>query len=976
MSKGFASLFTNMFYRIFRLFFVALQSLIATSLFSQQATVCGHVVEAATNSPIIGARVIVQNTSLGSVTDIDGRFSMSLDPGKYQLLISAFSFQTVMLDSVVVTSNDTLQLALKMKQHETQIAQVTIQASKKYNSDVALNNLRKKSLNAIDAIAASSIAKTGDSDAAGALTRIPGVSLIDGKYAYIRGIGDRYNKTLLNGMDIPGLDPDKNSIQLDIIPTSILDNIIIHKTFIAELPADFAGGLIDVNIKTVPDKQLAGASASIGYNPFSHFKKGYLTHSGSKTDFWGFDNGKREIPANTNIPFYAKIISNPAGAEAARYKEVLSKFNPNMAAYKKMSGLDYGFNAYYGNRKMFSNHTLGYLTMISYNNQTEFYQHTEYKRYGLKSNADVFEMELREHQKGSFGVNNVTLNAMLGLGLYASQSTYSFHILHLQNGESKSGIFDFESNNQGAIFSAIQHNLEYSQRSMTNGQFNGKHTFGKKQNWESTWGVATTFSTIKDPDIRFTRYRTQQSGFSIGTETGFPERIWRNMQEINVVAKTDMKATFTLFGNTGEAKFGFNNTYKKRDFTIQSFMVNVRNLELTGNPDELFAPENLWPYQQDIARGTTIEPTFLPNNPNSFRSNVNNVALYVSTTFAPAKPLKIILGFRTEYYEQIYTGRDQTGNHILNNDAVLRNFGYFPSLNLIYSITEKHQLRAAYGKTIARPSFKEMSYAEIADPLTGRVFIGGLFKDEDNGTGTVYWDGNLRSSTIHNVDIRWDFYPTSKQTISASVFFKHFTDPIEMVQYASQESAFQPRNVGMGRIFGAELECKLSLGYITKKLSGLSFAANMTYVNSRIKLSETEKLSKANNAKVGEQMKSYRQMAGQTPIMLNLGLMYHRSDDEVFNNFDVGIFYNLQGSTLLYVGMVDRPDIYSSPFHSLNFTLNKKLGKKAQWSIGLKISNMLNDKRESVYKAFKSDNQLFSRLTPGVTSTLKVGYTF
>src|SRR5690606_6149631 len=192
-----------------------------------------------------------------------------------------------------------------------------------------------------------------------------------------------------------------------------------------------------------------------------HFNKHYLTQNTSTTDFLGFDDGMRSIPAENNIPFYAKLIGNPNGEEANRYKEILKNFNPNMAAMQQMSTMDFGFGLSFGDKKQLARNTFGYNLLLSYSNNTEFYQDAEYGRYGLSADPDVTEMNMREFQKGSYGINNVMLTAMGGFGIRTSKSSYTLNVIHLQNGESKAGIFDYIGRDQGSEFTAFQHNLEY-----------------------------------------------------------------------------------------------------------------------------------------------------------------------------------------------------------------------------------------------------------------------------------------------------------------------------------------------------------------------------------------------------------------------------------------------------------------------------------------------------------------------------------
>ena len=212
----------------------------------------------------------------------------------------------------------------------------------------------------------------------------------------------------------------------------------------------------------------------------------------------------------------------------------------------------------------------------------------------------------------------------------------------------------------------------------------------KKKNWDLEWKLSPTFSRIKDPDIRFTRYENvNDGGVRISSESGFPERIWRDLSEINGVAIIAGKKTYTAFGTKAYLKLGSRYTYKQRDFSIKNFQVHVRgDIPLTGDPDELFQDENLWPYLGNPQEGTTIDTPFLPNNPNTFNSSISNASGYVSNEMTIGKKFKSIIGIRAEYYTHRYTGQDQLGTNVLNNEKVLENLGIFPALNLVYSVTE------------------------------------------------------------------------------------------------------------------------------------------------------------------------------------------------------------------------------------------------------------------------------------------------
>jgi hypothetical protein len=953
--------------------------LIITSLsaFSQSGTIRGVVFDGETGEYLVGVTVYEQSTQTGTITDLDGNFNMKIAQGLYSLRISYISYEPILVTDVEVSPGEVTSLGeIKLEEATISLNEVTITAKAVRNTEAAMMSIKRKSPNVLDGISEGSIKRIGESDAADAMKRIPGVSVSGGKYVYVRGLGDRYTKSLLNGVDVPGLDPDRNTMQMDIFPTAVIDNIIVHKTFSAELPADFTGGAIDIEIKDFPDKKRGTISLGVGYNPNAHFNNDYLTYKGGKTDFLGFDDGTRAIPATEDIPQFAEAVGNPDSPQGLRYQEILKSFNPTMAAMQTMSLADFSLGFSYGNQKPGEKYTLGYNFSLDYKNSTDFFKDAEYGRYGLSS-PGIFEMERREYQTGSYGVNHVLLSGLAGLALKTPHSKVKLNLLHIQNGESKAGVFDFVGSDQGSDFNAYQHGLDYSQRSLTHLLLNGTHT-NLERGFKINWKLASTYSVLSDPDVRFTRYEDIDDGsLRIGTEVGFPERIWRNLNEINSTALVDVTKTFKFRDNASKLNFGILGTYKYRSYTIWNFAINPRgDFPLTGDPNELFSEENLWPREGQVEVGTTYETPFIPNNPNQYTASSINTAAYVSTELSVLSNLKAMVGVRLENFMQYYTGSDQRRENVLENEKVLSNLGFFPSLNLLYLLTDQQNLRLSYTKTIARPSFKELSYAEIYDPITGITFIGGFHKDGDDLEGVEYWSGNLISTDVQNFDLRWEKFGKNGQLLSLSGFYKLFKNPIEIVQYTKQVGAFQPRNVGDGQSFGAELELRQSLGFIAESISGLHLNANVTVNRSSIKMSDTEYQSRVDNVRVGQTIDQYRAMAGQAPYLLNGGFYFAGGQNGIGKRIEFGLYYHVQGSTLEYVGVADRPDIYTEPFQSLNFNTSVKMGKENRVVLGLKVENILNEEIQLVYKSFHAADQYFERRSPGILTTLKFSYSF
>jgi TonB-dependent receptor len=940
------------------------------SLAQEKGTIRGTIYDKAMGQPMYGVTAIIDGTQNGALTDFDGKFEIKVAPGTYTLKASFVSFASIVIENVIVEAGKVVVFDnLQIMEAFTELDEIVVSAEVSKVTEAALLTVKRKSTFLIDGISSANFKRIGDTDAASAAKRVPGVSIEGGKYVYVRGLGDRYTKTILNGMDIPGLDPDRNTLQMDIFPTNVLDNIIVIKSFTPELGADFTGGIVNLETKDFPDEKTFSVSGGLGFNPDMHFNSDYLKYQGGSTDFLGFDDGLRDIPTDgrTDIPFLANALGSSAAAED--YTNILGGFNSNLAAMKEKSFMDFKLGLSTGNQLALGDNTLGYNISLNYKNETLFYEDAEFNRYGKGNNSDIIGLERREHQKGDYGVNSVLLSGMAGLALKTQTSKYRLNLLHLQNGESKAGIFNYSNNDQGANFEAFQHNLEYTQRALTNILFAGTHYINDGL-FEVDWRVSPSFSSIEDPDIRFTRIRTDAGGddFSIGTESGLPERIWRDLKEMNVASKLNLTHTFNFNDTEAKLKFGGAYTYKDRSFVVQNFQFSANGIDVTENPDDILEDSNLW--SPENPNGVTYDPLFIPRNTNQYDANVNSSAAYVSAEITPIDKVRAIVGVRAENYVQRYTGEDQTGDFSLENAVVLDDLDFFPSVNVIYNVVENQNLRFSYSNTIARPSLKEASFANIFDPLSGRTFIGGFFPDVDVATGETIWDGDLKSTKISNYDFRWESFQKGGQTFSVSGFYKTFENPIEIVQYVQIANNFQPRNVGDGTILGAEVEARKNLGFISSALDALDFNANVTVIDSQIDMNPTEYQSRVDNARHGETVSSTRAMAGQAPYIINAGLSYQGYD----NMLDAGIYYNVQGSTLQFVGIADRPDVFTVPFNSLNVNVSKGFGEDGKMSVSLKVTNLLDSKRELEFESFGAQNQLFSTLDPGRTFKLSFSY--
>lgn len=938
--------------KLFSLFFFFISVSIA---YSQTGTVAGNVIDGDyNNEPLAFANVIVKGTATGTTSDFDGKYELELEEGTYTLIFSFVGYNTQEITEVIIKSGEVFDLDVTLGANT--LDEVLITTSAKRNTESAVLDIQKRSVSLVDGLSAQSIKKSGAGDLAAAVKSIPGVSVEGGKYVYVRGLGDRYTKSILNGVDIPGLDPDRNTIQMDIFPTNILDNVIVIKSAAAEYPADFTGGVINIVTKDFPTRAEYSVSAGFGYNPDMHFNDNYLSYSGGNTDFFGYDDGTRKVPVNRYQPIPGTFDIN-----SGLLTQLTGRFDKQLRAQQENSNpnFDFGFTA--GNQyDVGDNNKIGYLASFSYKNGTTFY---EDRRDGAFV-RDIFDTSNNElivdrSSIGSEGINNVLLNGLAGLTFKTNLSKYKFTVMHIQNGESSSGFFN-QNIAQGGGGTGVEpltkDALLYTERSVTNLLLNGTHSFGPDNNWELDWKFSPTFSKVYDKDHRVTPLQESQDGqfFITPSASTFPIRIWRFLLEESWAAKIDLSKKYTLFNKPAKVKFGGGYTYKFRDFSVDDFTFETSTLIVPGgDPNNLLVTQNLWTRDNQSGTFLRFNNNFNPND--AYEGEQFIYSTYISNEFNLSENFKTILGLRTELFNSFYTGQD--GNIIFIDEPILDEFDFFPSANLIYALTDESNLRGSYYRTTARPSFKEASVSQIFDPITDRLFIGNI---------------DLVPTYVNNFDLRYENFGLNGEMFAISGFYKDFKDPIELTFFLEAPTQLQPRNLGNAKVYGAEIEFRKNLGFISDGLKNMRFNMNASLIESRLTMSDPEFNSRTSPGTLrdGETVDRERDLQGQSPYLINAGLEYVKNE----SGLQTGLYFNIQGETLEVVGTGITPDVYSVPFESLNFTFNKAFGKNKKSSIDLKVTNILGAERESVFRSFGAIDQIFSLRRPG--TEFSVGYSY
>lgn len=922
---------------------------------AQTGTISGKMMDGEFNDVLPFANVLIKGTSIGASSDFDGIYSLEVEPGTYTVSFSYLGYTSKEITGVEVKANETVEVNVTLEPASSQLDEVVVTTTVRKNTEASVLNLQKNSVTLMDGLSLEAIKTTGASNIASAVKRVPGVSVQEGKYVYVRGLGDRYTKSILNGMDIPGLDPDKNTVQMDIFPTNILENVIVLKSAAAEMPADFTGGVVNIVTKDFPTQKQMSFSASIGYNPGMHFQDNYVSYEGGGTDFLGFDDGTRDLPISksTDIP------SPSNSAENGTLEGITRAFDKTLATERQNSKPDFSLGFSYGNQfDVGEDNKLGFIASLDYKNTTTFYEGFENGIYQKSPDSNVNELRFDRIQQGDLGSNNVLASALAGLSYKTGKSKYRLNLLHIQNGESKAALYNQETQLSNDI-DVVKDNLEYYQRSVTNVLLSGKHT-SEDASFTTEWSLSPTLAKVEDKDVRLTTFIIDPDGFSISSDAGFPQRLWRDLEEVNAVGKIDFSKSYELFGNKSLLKFGGLYSYKQREYEIQNYNIAFRNFttaDLNGDPNAILADENIWTLDNDS--GSYIRGNFQPAN--SYDSEQNTIAAYLSNEFKFSERFRAILGVRAEQFTTFFTGQNNTGTEVYDHEKTIDELDFFPSANLIYGFKENMNFRLSYSKTTARPSFKELSVVQITDLLTGRIFIG---------------NPDLVPTYIDNFDFRFEIFGNQAQMVALSSFYKRFTDPIEIVAYSNvAPNQITPRNAPSADVFGVELEARKNFGFISEGLSDLSLNLNVSVIDSKIEMAKGEDQEYETRlifARDGETIEDTRELQGQSPYLINVGLNYDNRE----SGFETGLFYNVQGKTLEIIGFGQNADVFIQPFNSLNFNISKTFGEEQRSKVSFKANNILNDDRESLYESFGGITNRSSFREPGMSFSLGYSLSF
>jgi len=934
-----------------------------TSIFSQ-GTISGTVLDKESAETLISATIMVEGTDLGEVTDFDGKYQIQLNAGTYNLVYSYVGYPTTKIENVEVKDGEItfLDAALEVDKGGIQMEEIVVQAKAIKTSENAILVTMLKADRFTDGISQSEMAKQNISSADQAVAKVVGVSIADGSVV-VRGLGDRYSTAQLNGASIPSANPYKNSVNLDLIPTGLLSNIITSKTFTPDQPGTFTGGNVNIETKSFPETKSFNISLSTGFNTQASFQEGFLTHDGGKLDWLGYDDGYRSRSSLFDDENYAEALLRSAGTKARnddaianQVEELYDATLTNMVPTTTTTPLNHGIGFSFGNQYELGGRRLGVILAANYSRSYQHYN-SGLRNYALESTTSS-NLNQNFNLGGTTSVESPTVGGMAGLSYKLnSRNTISFNSLYNHSADKSTRSFEGEYNTYQVTLPEVFQfrELYWLERSLINNMLIGEHALrmeGGKIEWVSSASVATQ----SEPELRYFGNEfdprdendptDDRYAIRAPSEYDYPNHFFRELEDVQYENKIDVTLPILKkLGKGNKIKFGMLYSVKNRTFDEKRYSVQERSAEnYTGDASIYFSDENSGMIEKD-ANDRNVIGNYLVDDTRASNSYVGSEkvgAFYGMATINATSKFKIIAGSRVEKASLPITSADSTYKN--------SKLSVLPSVNLVYALQEKMNLRAAFSQTVARPNLRELAPFSNFDFRTGAFIVG---------------NPALEITSITNVDLRWEWLPKVGEIIAVSTYYKSFRNPIVLVNLGKSNPEFQFQNVDEATVYGVELEYRKNLGFISPRLTNFKWGANLSYIYSAVDI-DAEELSDIQS--INPDASDQRTFFNQSPYIINTNIAYNNSE----KNLDAMLSFNMFGDRLSIVGSEGTPDIFEQARPQLDFNISKKI--KENLLVRLAAKNLL-DPEYKLESSFKGQDYVYSNYRLGRTISMSISYT-
>ena len=760
-------------------FFILL--LVLSTMTAMAGNIKGTVLDKQTKEPLTGATIQITGTALGVVADIDGNYTLNVNDGTYTITVRYIGYKDILLNSIKVKAETLLNF--EMESDAQALGEVSVVAKKNLEGERALQMERQKATLAIENLGAKEMSIKGISNVEEGVKKITGISIASAGQLIVRGLGDRYSTTTLNGLPIASPNPDNKLIPLDIFPASTVQNITVSKVYDASAFADYSGAHIDISTK----ENVGSDFLSISFNAGGKFNT-------LGKDFYRMDRDGSLF----KTPSLDQKLIDMSLTDFEEYARHNRLFNTSFQVSKKTALPEFGGNIGFGKRFTLGGNEVSVLGSIGVSNDLQTMDNASIRTLEATGNTlnefnyDSYSNELKIAALGNLGYSFRTSDHIGYTFFYARNAIDTYM--------RREGV-DYEdhhligSNNVTHIYSLQNH------------QVNGKHYFGKQ--WDLNWSGSYSKTSSDEPDRRqvmFIREDDQIKLFKLNRQETM--RYFGSLNEDEWVG--DLTASYR-FGDNNKLQAGFTYKDKNRDYMGTRFYYNLNKLNPTIT--DIYDTDSFLNMENVENGSITIDRKKQPKD--SYTAGNSIYAGYIATEYYPVAPLLVNLGVRYEISKQwvdYYTDGGKAERSELNKNDL------FPSLNMKYQMNEKNSMRFAFSRTVTRPSFIEMA---------------PFLYQESYGSAQIRGNADLQNGYNYNIDLRYELFEKNGDMLSITAYYKHLKAPIERVQTLSGGSAVHSfRNADNGMATGVEIEFRKEI------VKDLRFGVNGSYMYTNVKLPE------------------------------------------------------------------------------------------------------------------------------------------
>jgi hypothetical protein len=883
--------------------------------------------------PVEGASILAAGSEDVVQSGADGRAKIKVHGPNDGFSVFHSKFQTKTSTSAALKNG-----TISMKEAVNELEEVVVLAPKMKGSLSALVEIRRQSSAVTDVLGAEQMSRAGDSDAAAALRRVTGLTMIDGKYVYVRGLGERYSGVQMNGFSVPSPEPARRVVPLDLFPTAILESVVVQKSYSPDLPGEFGGGLIQLQTKTLPEKFFfkGGVSTNIENS------ENRLSSAGGSTDWLGIDDGSRKLPGPIRDALSSgkKLFKKETGSDQGVSEEELvalgktlpTNYNTSRTNKQAMPNITVSS----GDRFKLGATQLGMAGSLLYGQSVDSGEKVNRgfkvgsgtnleKDYDAKS--EYAEVETRVAGSADFGWA-LSKNHRVDFNTFLLRHTTDY-----AKQESK-----VSQDTPNTTMESTT--LEWTERQLWTKNLKGKHNllalFDRPV--EVAWRAGRSDAKRDSPDRRDYAYNRQAGYYSLRDGSGGNRRTYSYLTDKSEEVGLDITVPLSRTPDKLKLKIGLNESRRERtaDVFRLYFLQNWAQggpapVDMSSSPDELFKESNRRP-------GIFILQS-LTDSGDSYAGRQSIHAQYAMLDYSPVKSWSFQAGARAERSRQsvktyyYYDPNKPTAEARIDMNDVL------PAYSAVWKPNDKWRSRLAYSETVARPDFRELSDVRFFDDEIGYIVTGN-----PELTGTV----------IKNFDHRWEYYFTSDEYLSLGGFYKKFKNPVEVVFEPAVNKTQTFENARSANNYGVEFEGRVGLRHATRFLRRWSVLYNYTWIQSKVEVAEG-----------GSHTSKSRPLQGQAPYSQNFQLQY----DYPLWGFSATALYNVVGPRITEVGTNAVPDTYEQPAHELDFVASKIIAKS--WNVGLKAKNLLNPVVES-----RQGGEVVRSYRRGITTGVSINAVF